>query len=260
MRAIALKEFRQLRRDRRTLAMLFLLPFLFLVVFGYAASFDIKQVPTLVAGPQAELVAGALPEQFDAVDVRSSATEAQARDALRRGEAVVAIVLPAAADGAPRLLVDGTELFAAQAALRALAQLQAQATAGGAAGEAAGAAQPGAASPAGIHPRRHGAGPLRPRVPHRRHHDPGALRHHPGVRGHGGDGSRGGAGATGGHHGAARRHALPSARRLHRQDSALHGHRRPGHGDRGRRRHAALRRAVPRLRGHVRARGPSSCS
>ena len=150
MWAIALKEFRQLRRDRRTLAMLFLLPFLFLVVFGYAASFDIKQVPTLVAGPQAELVAGALPEQFDAVDVRSSATEAQARDALRRGEAVVAIVLPAAAGGAPRLLVDGTELFAAQAALRALAQLQAQAAAGGAAGEAAGAAQPGAASPAGI--------------------------------------------------------------------------------------------------------------
>ena len=51
MWAIALKEFRQLRRDRRTVAMLFLLPFLFLIVFGYAASFDIKQVPTIVVGP-----------------------------------------------------------------------------------------------------------------------------------------------------------------------------------------------------------------
>ena len=50
MRAIAVKEFRELRRDRRTLAMLFLLPFLFLVVFGYAASFDIKDVPTVVVG------------------------------------------------------------------------------------------------------------------------------------------------------------------------------------------------------------------
>ena len=57
MWAIALKEFRQLRRDRRTVAMLFLLPFLFLIVFGYAASFDIKQVPTIVVGPGAGLVA-----------------------------------------------------------------------------------------------------------------------------------------------------------------------------------------------------------
>ena len=38
MWAIALKEFRELRRDRRTLAMLFLLPFLFLVVFGFPFS------------------------------------------------------------------------------------------------------------------------------------------------------------------------------------------------------------------------------
>ncbi len=46
MWAIVVKEFRQLRRDRRTVAMLFLLPFLFLVVFGYAASFDVKEIPT----------------------------------------------------------------------------------------------------------------------------------------------------------------------------------------------------------------------
>ncbi len=95
MWAIALKEFRQLRRDRRTVAMLFLLPFVFLVVFGYAASFDIKEVPTLVVGPRASLVAGLLPEQFRVVAVRPDAGEAQAEDALRRGEAVAAVVLPA---------------------------------------------------------------------------------------------------------------------------------------------------------------------
>ena len=67
MRAIAVKEFRELRRDRRTLAMLFLLPFLFLVVFGYAASFDIEDVPTAVVGPGASTVAGLLPETFDVV-------------------------------------------------------------------------------------------------------------------------------------------------------------------------------------------------
>jgi hypothetical protein len=44
MWAIVVKEFRELRRDRRTLAMMLVVPFLFLVVFGYAASFDVKQV------------------------------------------------------------------------------------------------------------------------------------------------------------------------------------------------------------------------
>jgi ABC-2 type transport system permease protein len=140
MWAIILKEFRQLRRDRRTVAMLFLLPFLFLVVFGYAASFDIKQVPTLVTGPSAALVSAALPAQFDVVAVRPTDSDAQAREALRRGEAVVAVVAPATPNAAPRLLIDGTELFAAQAALRALAEVQAQAAASP--GASAGAASP----------------------------------------------------------------------------------------------------------------------
>ena len=125
MRAIVVKEFRQLRRDPRTLAMLFLLPFLFLVVFGYAASFDIKEVPTAVLGPGAGLVAGALPQQFDVVSTDAGGDAGGAREALRRGEAVVAIVTPAAAGAAPRVFVDGTELFAAQAALRSLAEARA---------------------------------------------------------------------------------------------------------------------------------------
>lgn len=133
MWAIALKEFRQLRRDRRTVAMLFLLPLLFLVVFGYAASFDIKQVPTVVTGPRARLVAAALPDAFDVVGVRPGDDEADGRDALRRGEAVVAVVTPAAG-GRAKVLIDGTELFAAQAAQRKMAELRA---AGGASSLAA---------------------------------------------------------------------------------------------------------------------------
>lgn len=54
MWAMIVKEFRQLRRDRRTLAMMIVLPVLLLVVFGYAASFDVKSIPTVVAGPQAQ--------------------------------------------------------------------------------------------------------------------------------------------------------------------------------------------------------------
>ncbi len=133
MRAIAVKEFRQLRRDRRTLAMLFLLPFLFLVVFGYAASFDIKQVPTLVVGQRAALVAAALPPQFRVVGTDVSGGAASAREALKRGDAVVAVVTPAQAGQAPQVLLDGTELFAAQAALRGIAELRAGTGASGAA-------------------------------------------------------------------------------------------------------------------------------
>jgi len=140
MRAIAVKEFRELRRDRRTLVMLFLLPLLFLVVFGYAASFDIKNVPTIVVGGGSDLAATALPSQLDVVRTDSSGDVASARDALRRGEAVVAFVAPAKAGDAAQILVDGTELFAAQAALRHLAELRSG-------GGTPGAAPPSASSP-----------------------------------------------------------------------------------------------------------------
>jgi len=135
VRAIAVKEFRELRRDRRTLAMLFLLPFLFLVVFGYAASFDIEDVPTAVAGPGAAAVAGLLPETFDIVSTVADGDRAAAQDLLRRGEAVVAVVTPGTGGGAATVFVDGTELFAAQASLRRLAELRAPDPSGGSGGQ-----------------------------------------------------------------------------------------------------------------------------
>jgi len=128
MWAIALKELRQLRRDRRTVAMLFLLPLLFLVVFGYAASFDVTDVPTVVVGNGAPLVAGMLPTQLHLVRVDPAGNESSARDVLRRGEAVVAVVTPSLQGSAPHVLVDGTEIFAAQAAQHGLAALQATAS------------------------------------------------------------------------------------------------------------------------------------
>jgi ABC-2 type transport system permease protein len=141
VRAIAVKEFRELRRDRRTLAMLFLLPFLFLVVFGYAASFDIKDVPTVVVGPGAATAVGRLPGTFDVVATRQDGDGTSAREQLRRGEAVVAVVTPAGG-GAPEVLIDGTELFAAQAALRSLAELRANAAGSGGQSPLAGGATP----------------------------------------------------------------------------------------------------------------------
>jgi ABC-2 type transport system permease protein len=129
VRAIAVKEIRELRRDRRTLAMLFLLPILFLVVFGYAASFDVRDVPTVVVGPQAAVVEGFLPSTLKVVRSDAGGDRTTAEDQLRRGEATVAVVTPSSPGGRTEVLIDGTELFAAQAAVRGLSELKTRAAA-----------------------------------------------------------------------------------------------------------------------------------
>ena len=120
MWAMIAKEFRQLRRDRRTLAMMVVLPLLLLVVFGYAASFDVTKVPTIVVGPGSDRVAPLLPPPMDVIRVDPSAGEATARSVLRDGDAVVAVVVTSS--GAT-IEVDGSELFSAKAVQGALARL-----------------------------------------------------------------------------------------------------------------------------------------
>ncbi len=121
MWAIARKEFRQLRRDRRTLALMIFLPLVLLVVFGYAASFDVKHVPTVVVGPGATIVAPELPSVLDVTAVVPSEDAADATERLRNGGDVVAVV---ADPGGPTVLVDGSDLFSARAVVSGLAQLQ----------------------------------------------------------------------------------------------------------------------------------------
>jgi ABC-2 type transport system permease protein len=114
------KEFRQLRRDRRTVALLVFQPILMLVVFGYAASFDVSEIPVQVVGPGAERVAAALPPPFQVGDVDPAGDRAAAEAALRDGDVPVAVVASAA--GAT-VLLDGSELFIAQATKSALASV-----------------------------------------------------------------------------------------------------------------------------------------
>ncbi|MFH1329096.1 MAG: ABC transporter permease [Actinomycetota bacterium] len=114
MQAMVRKEFRQLRRDRRTLALMIVVPLLLLVVFGYVARFDVKQIPTAVVGDQAEAVAAILPEPFDVKIVDPAGDRATAEDLLRRSRAIIAVV----AEPPFTILVDGSEMFAAQSALR----------------------------------------------------------------------------------------------------------------------------------------------
>lgn len=116
------KEFRQLRRDRRTLAMLIFMPILMLVVFGYAASFDVKEIPVRVLGPAAERVSAVLPDPFAVEDVDPAAGREEAVTALRDGEVPVVFLTT---EGGLTVLVDGSQLFIAtgtKAAVSAIAE------------------------------------------------------------------------------------------------------------------------------------------
>ena len=87
------KEFRELRRDRRTVAMMIVLPVVLLVVFGYAANFKVHDIPAITTGPAASqaaaLLTGSRPHRVTDVDPAAGQargdTEAARRPGRRRG-------------------------------------------------------------------------------------------------------------------------------------------------------------------------------
>lgn len=140
MWAMIVKEFRQLRRDRRTLAMMIAMPVLLLVVFGYAASFDVSSIRTDAAGPQSAALVHQLGAPFTLETNAPAGDRAWAQQQLRDGHADAAVVTGA---GRPEVLIDGSQLFTARAAVSALSAKASQLTAAGGR-----AAQPPAAAPA----------------------------------------------------------------------------------------------------------------
>lgn len=121
MKAMILKEFRQMRRDRRTVALMVGLPLMMLIIFGYAARFDVVEIETAVLGPGADVAAAQLDGAFTVVEQDPAGTPAEARRLLADSRAAVAIVTGTD----PAVYVDGTELFVAQSALRRGASLPA---------------------------------------------------------------------------------------------------------------------------------------
>jgi ABC-2 type transport system permease protein len=112
MWAMVVKEVRQVRRDRRTLAMMIVMPIMLLVVFGYAASFDVTRIE--VAFPQGAPPGVDLPEILEPVET----TRTDPADILRHGDVDVVV-----SGGGPEGLiasVDGSELFTARAAVQVL--------------------------------------------------------------------------------------------------------------------------------------------
>lgn len=124
MRAMILKEFRELRRDRRTMGMLIAMPILLLIVFGYAADFSVNHIPTAVLGPQAKqaaaLIEGVEQAPFEVTQVDPGGDATAAYELLQRNEVDVAILT--GTEPATTYL-DGASLFAAQTAVSALNQL-----------------------------------------------------------------------------------------------------------------------------------------
>lgn len=127
MKAMIIKEFRELARDRRTVALLIILPILLLTVFGYAANFTVKITDALVAGPAAQQVVDELKDNTVAADdlaleVRTDdPSEDEILELLRTGE-YATIIRATDADTAKPLAnrthvwTDGSKLFTAQAA------------------------------------------------------------------------------------------------------------------------------------------------
>ena len=119
------KEFIQIKRDRRTLGMMIVIPFVWLLIFGYAASFDVRHISTGIVGgseyPMAQMVATVLgtSSYFDVADARYAGLE-ELEEAIRVGDVAIGVV-PPKADGTPgTLVVDGSNLFTSQTAVRQL--------------------------------------------------------------------------------------------------------------------------------------------
>jgi ABC-2 type transport system permease protein len=127
--AIARKELIQLRRDPRSLALAFLVPALLVVIFGYAITWDIRDIPAAVLDEDNSQASRALLDRF-----RSSGyftiehrldRPSQADPLLSRGKIRIALHIPPtfAADlGAGRparvqALVDGSDANTATIAL-----------------------------------------------------------------------------------------------------------------------------------------------
>ena len=97
IRAVLLKEFIQMRRDRLTFAMIVGIPIIQLVLFGYAINSDPKFLPTAMVaadeGPVARaIVAGMQTSQYFSIEGNYS--EAEAREGLADGSLAFVVTVP----------------------------------------------------------------------------------------------------------------------------------------------------------------------
>ncbi|MEX5215420.1 MAG: ABC transporter permease [Nitrospiraceae bacterium] len=96
--AIVVKEFIQMRRDRLTFGMMVGVPLIQLTLFGFAINSDPKQLPTAVLladqGPQGRSLLYGIRNSGYFEFVRQVPTEAEAQEALARGEVQFVVNIP----------------------------------------------------------------------------------------------------------------------------------------------------------------------
>ncbi len=127
--AMIVKEFIQLVRDPRTLAMAVLMPVVQLLLFGYAVTTDVERLPTLVVDYSQSAESRALVQRFvnsRYFQVRGTTSSLSAVErALDRGTARVGIVIPpefarqlrAGRPTSIQVLVDASDPLVARSAL-----------------------------------------------------------------------------------------------------------------------------------------------
>lgn len=131
LRAIIVKELRQLRRDRLTFAMILGIPTLQLLLFGFAINLDIRHLHAAIVDQANTARSRELVASYEAtglLEIRESAdTPAQLQALMRQGRISVGIVLPADLEQrlerrdrpAVQVMVDGSDQTV-QAAARQL--------------------------------------------------------------------------------------------------------------------------------------------
>ncbi|HEV8422526.1 MAG TPA: ABC transporter permease, partial [Chthoniobacterales bacterium] len=98
LRGIMVKEFTQMRRDRLTFAMMFGIPLIQLILFGYAINSDPRHLPAAVLladlGPQGRTVLAAMKNSTYFDFVEQVKTEAEGHELLARGKVQFVINIP----------------------------------------------------------------------------------------------------------------------------------------------------------------------
>ena len=131
--AVVVKELRQMRRDRVTLAMIVGIPVMQLVLFGYAINLNLRGLSAAIADEAGTAGSRALVMDMIATGVieatRDARTPQELMELLRRGQISVGVVIPAdferrRIDGreAVQVLVDGSDTVVQSAAIQ-LAQM-----------------------------------------------------------------------------------------------------------------------------------------
>jgi ABC-2 type transport system permease protein len=130
-RALIRKEFTHMRRDPRTLMMIFIMPILQLVLLGYATNTDVRNVPTVVFDQDNSQASRALLDPFRATGYFSldyvAYNETDLYNLLDGGKAHVAIIIPptysrdlaAGRKVEVAVLIDGSDPTVASATLSA---------------------------------------------------------------------------------------------------------------------------------------------